>query len=105
MRLLSGPWAKPGQAELVEFAAVDERRLGPRADHHVERLLHPLPAVVAAQAVPHELVLVVVRPVPDADVEATAGEIVEERELGREADRMAQRELDHREADPDPRRA
>jgi hypothetical protein len=82
-----------------------ERRLGPRADHHLQRLLHPLAAVVAPQSVADELVLVVVGPVPDADVEPAGGQVVEEGELRGQADRMAKRELQHGEADPDPRRA
>jgi hypothetical protein len=45
---------------------------GPGADHDVERLGHPLAAIVAAQPVADELVLVVVGPVADADVQAAA---------------------------------
>ena len=105
VRPLARPRAELGQAELVELPVVDERRLGPGADHHVERLLHPLAAVVAPQPVADELVLVVVGPVPDADVEAAAREVVEEGQLGGQADRMAQGELDHGEADADPRGA
>src|SRR5262249_49562233 len=69
--------------------------------HDLERFRHPLPAVVAAESVADELVLVVVGAVPDADVQTPAREIVEERELGGEADGMAEGELDHGEADAD----
>src|SRR5713101_5590014 len=93
MRSLSGSGAKLGQAEAIELAVVNERRLGPRPDHHLEGLLHPLPAVVAPQSVADELVLVEVGPVADADVESAARQVVEERQLGRQADRMAQGEL------------
>src|SRR3989442_4767082 len=105
MRTLARPRAQRGEAEVVELAVVNERRLGPRADQHVEGLVHPLSAVVAPQPIADELVFVEVGPVPDPDVEAAVGKVVEERELCREADRMTQRQLDHREADPDPRGA
>src|SRR5438093_12734576 len=104
MRSLSGSGAKLGQPEAIELAVVNERRLGPRPDHHLEGLLHPLAAVVAPQSVADELVLVEIGPVADADVEPAAREVVEERQLGRQADRMAQGELEHGEPDTDPRR-
>ena len=39
---------------------------------------------------------------PYPDIDAAIGQVVEQRELGGEADGMAQRELDHRKADTDP---
>src|SRR5262250_1735550 len=69
VRSLSRARAKLRQAELIELAVVTQRRLGPRAEHDLERLGRPLAAVVAAQAIADELVLVEVGPVPDADVD------------------------------------
>src|SRR5262249_46269612 len=97
--------AKLRQTELIKLAAVVDGRLRPRAQDDLQRLRRALAAVVAAKPVPDELVLVEVRPVPDADVDAPVREVVEQRQLGGEPDRMAQRQLDHGKADADARRA
>src|SRR6267378_2511775 len=88
----SSAWAQRGEAPLEELPVMDERLLGPGAHQHLERLRAPLPAVVAAQAVAHELVLVVERAPADPHVEPPPAQVVEEGELHREADRVAQRE-------------
>ena len=88
MRLLARARPQRRQAELIELPVVDQRRLGPGAQHHVEGLGHALAAVVAAQAVAHELVFVEVGPVPHADVEPPVAQVVEQGELGGQADRM-----------------
>src|SRR5262245_7824236 len=47
-----------GDADLVELAVIAKRRLAPGALEDVEGFLHALAAVVAAQAMAHELILV-----------------------------------------------
>src|SRR5262245_40922390 len=105
MRLLTRARPQLGEAQLVELAPMVERSFRPRAHHHLERLFHPLAAVVAPEPETDEFVLVEVRPVSDADVDAPAREVVEQGQFGRQPDRMAQGELDHGEAETDPRRA
>ena len=105
MRLLERPRPELRQRELIVLAVIREGRLRPCAREDLERFRCALARVVAAQAVADELVFVVDRAAADADVEAPAREIVEQRELHGEPHRMPQRELDHREADPDPPRA
>src|SRR5215510_14446255 len=97
--------AKLRQTELIKLAAVVDGRLRPRAQDDLQRLRRALAAVVAAKPVPDELVLVEVRPVPDADVDAPIRKVVERRQLCGESERMAQRELDDSKADQDARRA
>ena len=87
--------------DLVEPAVVGEGSLAPGALDDVDGLFHALAAVGAAQAVADELVFVVDGALADADVDAAAAEIVEERELNREPHRMMKGRLHHGEADPD----
>src|SRR5436309_16069792 len=101
MGKLPRPRPELGQAELIELAPGHERLPRPRAEHHLERFFHALAAVVAPQAVADEFVLVVIGAVPYPDIDAAIGQVVEQRELGGEADGMTQGELDHREADTD----
>src|SRR5262249_29869909 len=96
---------KLGQTELIKLAAVVDGRLRPRAQHDLQRLRRPLAAVVPAEPLPDQPVLVEVRPVPDTDVDPPVREVVEQRQLGGEAYRVAQRQLDHGKADADTRRA
>ena len=98
----SRPRPELGQAQLIELPLVHERLARPGAEHHLEGLLHALAAVVAPETIAYELVLVVVGAVSHPDIDAAVGEIVEERELGGEADGMTESELDHREGDTDP---
>jgi hypothetical protein len=84
---------------------VHERRLRPRAREHGDGLLHPLAAVVAAQAVADVLVLVVARAPSDADVQAPAAEVVEHGELDGQPHRVVQRHLNDGEPDARTRSA
>src|SRR5262245_18969427 len=101
---LEDPRAQRGQAELVVLALERKRLLGPGAGEDLERLRAPGAGVIAPQAVAHVLVLAVEGAPPDAAVEAPAAQVVDRRELDSQPDRMPERELDHREADADPRR-
>ena len=105
VRPLVDPRPQRGQAHLEELALVRERRLGPRARQDLERLGAALAAVVAAEAVAHELVLVVQAAAAHADVEPAVAQVVEQRQLHREPDRMAERQLDDGKADAHPARA
>ena len=105
MRPLVHARSQRGQAHLVVLAVVREGLLGPRARQDLEGLAAPLAAVVAAEPVADELVLVVERAAADADIQAAATQVVEQRELDGEADGMAEGELDHREADAHARGA
>ena len=78
-----------------------ERLLGPGAGQHLDRLFHPVAAVVAAQAEADVLVLVVGRAAADADLEPPAAQVVEHGELDGEAHGMVQRHLD--DGEPEPR--
>ena len=98
MRLLHRPRPHGGQAHREELALVDERLLGPGANEHRGRLVHPLVAVVAAQAVADVLVLVVAGAAADAHFQAPAAQIVEDGELDGQTHRMMKRHLDDREA-------
>src|SRR6185437_11367808 len=100
MRTLVDARAQRGEARLEELALVDEGLLGPGAHQHLERLRAPLAAVVAAQAVAHELVLVVEGAAAHAHVESAPAQVVEESQLDGQPHRVPQGELDHREADP-----
>src|SRR4030095_17180938 len=88
-----------------ELALVEERLLGPCAGQDLEGLGAPLATVVAAQAVAHELVLVVQAAATNAHVEPAAAQVVEQSELDGEPDRVPGRELDDREADAHAARA
>src|SRR5262249_19184371 len=77
-----------GERDLEVLAPIRERFLGPRSHQDVERFGAPLPAIVAAEPVADVLVFVVDRSPADADVEAPATQVVEQRELNREADRI-----------------
>ena len=94
-----------GNVHLVELAVVGERRFAPGALDDLDRLLHALAAVVAAQPVADELVLVVDRALADADIDAALAEIVEQGELHGEPHRMVERHLHHGEADADAARS
>ena len=101
VRPLHGDRAQLRQACREVFALVIERRRRPGLGHHVEGLGHALAGVVAAKPVADELVLVEDRAATHADVEAPAGEVVEQRQLGCEPHRLPQRHLDHGKADAD----
>ena len=85
----------------MEPAIIAEWSAAPGKVEDLDRLLHALPAVCAAQAVAHELVLIVRSALADADVDAPLAEIVEQGELDGEPHRVMERRLDHGEADAD----
>src|SRR5450755_456069 len=74
-RLLHGLGPQRRDVDLVELAVVGERRFAPRPLDDVDRLRHALAAVVAAQPVAHEFILVVDRTLADADIDAALAEI------------------------------
>src|SRR2546428_1271790 len=89
-----------GQPDREELAVVNERLLGPGAREHLDRLVHPLAAVVTPEPERHVLVLVVRGAAADADLQAPAAQVVEHGELDGQAHGMVQRHLDDGEPDP-----
>src|SRR5437868_5736713 len=84
------------------LAAITNGAAAPEASDDVDRLFHALAAVVAAQSVADKFVIVVDRPLADADIDPALAQIVEQRQLDGEPHRMMKRQLHDRKADPDP---
>ena len=83
-------------------AAVGDGAAAPQAPDDVDRLLHALAAVIAAQSVADKFVFVVDRPFADPDIDPALAQIVEQRQLDGEPHRVVKRQLHDREADPNP---
>jgi len=86
-----GPQFRHAQIEVFPF--IDQGRFAPDSFQHVDGFRHARTAVIAAQAMPDEFVLVVDCPFANADVDPALAEIVEQRELHGKPDRMMKRHL------------
>ena len=96
-----GPRAQQGQAQGPELPSVLEVLGGPRLDHDVLGLEQPLVGLARVDAIPLVVVDIVGGAAAEADDQASPADIVDQRHLLGQADRMVQRHLRHREADLD----
>src|SRR5499433_1178370 len=96
----TGPQLRHLHLEIL--AIVGDGATAPQASDEVDRLLHALAAVVAAQPMADKFVLVVNRALAHSDIDPAPAKIVEQRQLDGEPHRVMEGQLHDGEADPDP---
>src|SRR5271166_6705684 len=101
MRLREGPWPQHRHLEVPEPAVMLELFAAPGLEHDRLGLLEARLSLGVVEAVALIIVDVIRGAAPQSDDQPSLADMVDQRELLGHADRMMQRHLGDREADPD----